>query len=118
MALTTATVGGDTFNVNVPGTYHVTSLFPYATLFRSVQKVRTVHVIDTIKPLISLNGADVIVLQCQIGSYNELGASACDACDTALATATVGGDTVNVNVPGTYHVTYDATDASANAGVQ
>src|SRR5258707_1752242 len=76
------------------------TLFPYTTLFRS--------------PVITLNGAATMTLECHATTYTEQGAIASDACDTGLSSATVGGDTVNVNAPGTYHVTYNAVDASGN----
>src|SRR5204862_6409176 len=73
---------------------------------------------DTMAPVITLNGQATLTLESHGASYNELGASATDACDTALTAATVGGDVVNANVAGTYLVTYNATDASGNPATQ
>jgi len=69
---------------------------------------------DSVKPLLTLTGAATQTIQCHLGSYTEQGASVSDACDTALTVATVGGQTVDVNVPGVYLVSYNATDASGN----
>src|SRR4029079_915251 len=117
-ALTVATVGGAVVNVNVPGVYVVTYNATDASGNAAVEVTRTVTVSDTIKPVITLNGPATQTLECHVDSYSELGASVNDACDTALTVATVGGAVVNVNVPGVYVVTYNATDASGNAAVE
>jgi hypothetical protein len=66
---------------------------------------------DTTAPVITLNGTDVSVpLQ---GTYTELGATATDDKDGAIV-PTVSG-TVNVDLAGTYKITYSATDAAGNA---
>lgn len=68
---------------------------------------------DITKPVVTLKGAakDTISLQ---GTYTEQGATAEDEEDGAL-TPTISG-TVNVNMTGTYTITYTATDAAGNAG--
>src|SRR6266516_4793441 len=97
------------------GSYDVIVTHPYASTTSSVAPLT---IVDTIAPVITLNGQATLTLESHGASYNELGASATDACDTALTAATVGGDVVNVNVAGTYLVTYNATDASGNPATQ
>ena len=75
-----------------------------------------VTVSDTTKPVITLIGSATPTVECH-SSYTELGASVSDACDTGLTLVTVGGQTVNVNTPGTYVVTYSITDASGTAAL-
>lgn len=75
-------------------------------------------VTDTIAPVITLNGEAAVTLECHIDRYVEQGAAVSDQCDTDLLEATVGGDVVNVDTPGTYVVTYDAVDACGNAAAQ
>jgi hypothetical protein len=75
--------------------------------------VATVANIDTDPPFITLGGSATVTLA--FGAvYTEEGATAADVADTV----TVGGDTVNTGVVGTYTVTYDATDAAGNHAVQ
>jgi hypothetical protein len=75
-------------------------------------------VADTIPPVITLNGDAEMTLECHIDAYTELGATVVDQCDTELTDATIGGDVVDVNTPGTYVVTYNATDACGNPATE
>jgi major membrane immunogen (membrane-anchored lipoprotein) len=71
---------------------------------------RTVNVVDTIAPVITLNGSNPMTIQCGAG-YVEPGATATDACQGSIAVVITG------SVPsakGTYTITYKATDASGN----
>ncbi|MDB5189910.1 MAG: Penicillin-resistant dd-carboxypeptidase-like protein [Parcubacteria group bacterium] len=71
---------------------------------------------DTTSPVITLIGASSIALL--IGqTYTEQGATALDDQD-ATTTVTIGGDSVNTAIVGTYHVTYDAVDTHGNHAVQ
>ena len=73
--------------------------------------------IDTTPPVITLNGPAAMTLECGIDSYAELGATAADNLDPAVAVV-IGGDTVETSVCGVYNVTYDATDVAGNAATQ
>ncbi|NVK85102.1 MAG: DUF5011 domain-containing protein [Cytophagia bacterium] len=68
-----------------------------------------VTVTDNEAPIITLNG-DATVYHDAFTPYTDLGATADDNCSTTLSTT----DNVNVNVLGTYTVTYTATDGSGN----
>ncbi|MDB5245295.1 MAG: Penicillin-resistant dd-carboxypeptidase-like protein [Parcubacteria group bacterium] len=71
---------------------------------------------DTTPPVITLIGASTISLL--VGqTYTEQGATALDDQD-ATTTVTIGGDSVNTAIVGTYHVTYDAVDTHGNHAVQ
>ena len=71
---------------------------------------------DTTNPVITLTGSTPVNLT--VGdTYTELGATWTDNADGS-GVATVGGDTVNTAVAGTYVVTYDYTDAASNAATQ
>ena len=111
-------VGGDTVDVDTPGTYVVTYDATDASGNSAVQLSRTVIVADGVAPTISLNGTDPVTIECHLETYTEQGASVLDDCDTGLTAATVGGDIVDVDTPGVYIVTYDATDASGNHATQ
>jgi alpha-tubulin suppressor-like RCC1 family protein len=73
----------------------------------------TVTVLDNTPPLVTLVGANPLGVECH-GILVDPGATANDACDGSRG-VTVSG-TVNVNLPGSYTLTYSATDLSANLG--
>src|SRR5207249_7172662 len=75
-------------------------------------KIRTVNVIDTTKPAVTLAGADPLTVECH-SSFSDPGASALDACAGSLAVSVSGS--VDVNTVGDYVLTYSATDPSGNA---
>ena len=66
---------------------------------------------DTMAPVLTVLGENPLTLP--VGStFNDPGATALDAVDGAIAVNTSGA--VNTDVPGTYIVTYSATDAASN----
>jgi hypothetical protein len=71
-----------------------------------------VTVNDTEAPTISLNGANPLTVECHT-SFTDPGATAVDGCAGSFAASASG--TVNVNVPGTYLITYTASDPSGNS---
>jgi hypothetical protein len=73
--------------------------------------IRTVKVVDTTPPTITLNGREPLVLECP-AMYVERGAMLKDACDPS-PTLTIEG-TVDGGTLGTYTVTYTATDHAGN----
>jgi len=82
----------------------------------SIQVTRTVDVVDTQSPVITLNGITPITLQAGVDTYTEDGATVTDNDPAYSGTVTIGGDTVDANTVGTYIVTYDApSDQSGNA---
>ncbi|MFY0675548.1 MAG: DUF5011 domain-containing protein [Bacteroidia bacterium] len=76
---------------------------------------RTVNVVDTEAPIITLRGSDNMVLE--IGdTYVEDSADITDNYYTDVDLIISGG--VNTNAVGTYEVYYDATDRSGNSATQ
>jgi N-acetylneuraminic acid mutarotase len=74
-----------------------------------------VTVADTQAPVVSLNGAAEVTLECR-KPYVEAGVTASDACSGDLGgTVTVSGS-VNTRVPGTYTLTYSVTDGAGLVG--
>jgi hypothetical protein len=108
---TTVTTTG-TVNANTPGTYTLSYTATDAAGNTSGTATRTVTVVDTTPPTISLNGAGSLTVECHT-SFTDPGATAIDGCAGSFA-ATANGS-VNVNVPGTYTITYTASDPSSNA---
>jgi hypothetical protein len=97
-------------NSHVPGTYTITYTATDANGLTSTT-TRTVKVVDTTPPTITLNGANPTTLECPT-PYVELGAVASDACDPSPSLVITGS--VDAHTLGTYTVTYTATDATGN----
>ncbi len=113
----TVMVGGDTVDPNTVGSYLVTYDASDSAGNPAIQITRTVNVVDTTAPVITLNGDAMVTLECGVDAYTELGATASDACDPSVP-VTIGGDVVDPGTPGTYTVTYDATDDEGNPATQ
>src|SRR5205085_75903 len=71
----------------------------------------SITVNDTVPPTITLNGNSVITVECHT-SFTDPGATANDSCSGTVAATASGA--VNVNAPGSYVITYTATDPSGN----
>ena len=100
------------------GSYIVTYDVTDAEGNAAVQVTRTVNVVDTTAPVITLIGANPQTIE--VGSaYTELGATASDNYDGDISGSIVIDATgVDTAVVGSYTVTYDVTDADGNAAVQ
>jgi hypothetical protein len=72
---------------------------------------RWVEVIDTIVPVIALNGSDIVQVE-QCGQYQDQGYSASD--NDALTVTQSGTWNYSTEVRGTYTMTYTATDRAGN----
>ncbi|MCI0745853.1 MAG: DUF5011 domain-containing protein [Verrucomicrobia subdivision 3 bacterium] len=117
-AIATDTCAG-TFNAtasgivdpNTPGTYTLTYTATDSSGNTAVPVTRTVNVVDTTKPTITLNGAAAVTVECHT-TYTDAGATASDICDGDLSGAIVAVNSVNANTPGAYSVTYSVSDAA------
>jgi hypothetical protein len=99
-------------NPNAPGTYTLT----YSATDPAGNPgstTRTVKVVDTMPPVVALNGANPMVLECH-STFSDPGATASDVCAGAVSVSVTGS--VNPNAPGSYTLTYTATDPSGNVG--
>jgi uncharacterized repeat protein (TIGR01451 family) len=97
-------------DVNTPGRYTITYS---ATIGANpaTPLTRTVNVVDTTPPVITLSGSNPMSVDCQVqGSFTDPGATASDACAGSVPVTPSG--TVDVNTPGTYTLTYNATDGA------
>ena len=112
--ITNKVVTTGTVNVNVPGTYTLTYTISDAagnksTAARAVQVI----MVDITPPSLMLKGSQEITLK-QGETYTEPGYTAIDNVDGDITNKVVTTGTVNVNVPGTYTLTYTSTDAAGN----
>ena len=76
---------------------------------------RTVQVVDTTAPEISINGADTVTVEA-LETYTDLGATAADSLDGEIVVTSESS--VNTSALGTYTVTYSAVDSSGNEAVR
>ena len=75
-------------------------------------KQRTVRVLDQEPPFTTLLGEEFIELECSSTPFNDPGATAIDVCQGPVTPERSG--TFNSAVPGTYVLSYTATDAGGN----
>ena len=106
-------------NVNrgTVGTYTVTYNVTDSSGNSADQKTRTVNVVDTTSPVITLVGS--ASLNVDSGSdYNDAGATASDSFEGNLTTSIVTVNPVNTSLAGSYTITYNVTDSSGNAATE
>ena len=72
--------------------------------------------VDKVQPSINLHGAASVIVVAGDATYTEL-ATVTDNVDASVE-LTIGGDAVDTNTPGTYMITYDATDVAGNIAMQ
>ena len=101
-------------NTNATGIYFITYSVSDSSGNTATEQ-RKVTVVDTIAPVITLIGNDVVLVEV-FGEYEELGATVTDNYDQGLSVRITG--TVNTSIPGTYTIYYNATDLSGNAAVE
>ena len=77
------------------------------------EEKRTIHVVDTTAPIITLAGENTVYVQ-KGESYTEAGYMAQDGCDGDITDrVTVSGD-VDTSTAGSYILTYEVKDSSGN----
>ena len=98
----------------VVGTYAVTYNVSDANGNAAEEVTRTVNVVDTTVPVITLLGEATVTLE--VGtSYTDAGATASDNYDGDITDTIVIVNNVDSAVVGTYAVTYNVSDANGNA---
>ncbi len=70
-----------------------------------------VKYIDEEKPIITLNGSDIIYIN-ENENYEELGANAYDSCDGNISDKIKINNKINTNIAGTYQIYYTVKDSS------
>jgi len=115
----TATVCGNPVTVtttgavnNAPGTYTLT--YSATANGFTTQATRIVTVVDTVAPVITLNGANPMTVG--FGTvFTDPGATASDGCAGDLTSAIVVTGSVDTNTPGFYALTYTVSDPSGHS---
>ena len=99
------------------GTYTVTYNVTDANGNVAVEVTRTVNVVDTTIPVITLAG--IATVDIEVGStYTDDGATALDNYDGGVTSSIVTENLVDETTVGTYTVTYNVTDANGNVAVE
>ena len=113
--MTGAMVTTNPVDTTVPGDYSIAYNVTDAAGNAAEPAIRTVKVVDTIKPNLILLGESLVYIECP-GNYIDAGATAVDICDGKLTPSIViAGDTVDPARPGTYIIRYNVSDSSGNA---
>lgn len=111
-------VGGDTVDINVIGQYDLTYNVDDAAGNSAVEGTRTVNVVYTIAPVITLNGDAVVELV--IGQPFTDDGVVIDSTyyGSSLTGGSTSGDIVDIDTVGTYIIRYDYTDANGLIATQ
>ena len=104
-----------TVNTAIIGDYVVTYNVTDANNNHAVQVTRTVKVVDTTKPVITLLGANPQIVDLNT-AYVELGATAIDNYDENI-TVSIDDSAIDLTAVGSYVVTYTVSDSSGNTAV-
>ncbi|NOT61350.1 MAG: DUF5011 domain-containing protein, partial [Acidobacteria bacterium] len=96
---------GTTVDLNTPGTYTIN----YTAMAGSITATatRVVEVVDTAPPVITLNGANPLIVP-RYSTFTDPGATAQDACAGSKPVTASGS--VNTSVTGIYTITYTSAD--------
>jgi len=95
-------------NNTVLGKYTITYKYN-----EKVIKTRTINIVDTVAPELTLNG-DATIKIIQTTNYNEPGYSAIDNYDKDITSKVVVTGSVNIKTVGAYILKYSITDSSGN----
>ncbi|KKP32409.1 MAG: hypothetical protein A2360_02865 [Candidatus Staskawiczbacteria bacterium RIFOXYB1_FULL_32_11] len=105
-----------TLSVSGDGTKTVRVKFKDSVGNETTPGIPATIILDTINPIITLNG-DVVINLNMGDVYEELGAVVNDA-NIDADSIIIGGDVVDISIPATYYVTYNVTDKAGNNATQ
>lgn len=89
----------------------------FASLLLSVMFITSCSKDDTTAPVVTLDGSDHVTLSLNTASYADPGATATDDEDGSVSVSSDFSSTnPNLNLAGTYTITYTAVDAAGNVG--
>lgn len=111
-------IDSSSVNTNLIGTYTVTYDVADSSGNNALQVIRTVNVVDTTAPVITLIGRNPFTVELR-DDYVERGFIATDNYEGDITSSVVVNSTdLNTDRIGTYHITYDVTDSNGNVATQ
>ena len=110
-------IGGDAVDVNALGTYTVTYNVTDSSGNPATENTRTVNVVDTTVPVITLLGENPVTIPVNT-AYEDAGATALDNYDGDLTAKIVTVNSVDTSTIGTYQVSYNITDNAGNPATE
>lgn len=111
-------IDSSSVNTDIIGIYNVTYDVMDSVGNNAAQIIRTVNVVDTTAPVITLIGKNPFIINVR-NDYVERGFIATDNYDGNLTSSVIINSTdLNTDRIGTYHITYDVMDASGNIATQ
>ena len=102
-------------NTALLGTYTITYNVTDASGNIATQVTRTVNIVDTTPPVITLSGSSMMQIY-RGTTYIDAGASCIDNYDTSCTISSSGS--VDSSTLGTYTITYTSTDSSGNTRIE
>jgi len=111
--ISSAIVVSGEVDLGTPGSYTLTYNVSDPSGNAAAPVTRTVNVVDSTPPVVTLLGPPALNVECSV-NFNDPGATATDACAGNVTPSIVVTGTVNTSTPGTYTLTYRATDPSGN----
>ena len=115
--ITSSIVTVNPVDTNAVGTYIVTYNVSDVSGNAALEVTRTVNVVDTTLPVITLLGDNPATIEAG-DTYTDAGATATDTYDGDVTSSIFTVSTVNTAIVGVYTVTYNVSDASGNAAVE
>lgn len=112
--LTSQIVVVNNVNTAAVGSYTVTYDVVDSKGLAADRVTRTVQVVDTTKPVLTLSGQATVTIEAG-STYTDAGATATDNYEGNITARIVVANTVNAAKPGSYTVTYNVSDSSGNA---
>merc|ERR1711966_377690 len=106
-------VSGDVVNMAAVGTYKINYNCEDSAGQTAIQATRTVVVQDTTCPTCKIPGGDAVITVEASFPYTEEASTCTDTLDGAMPDASIYG-TVDVELTGTYVLTYSVTDKNGN----
>ncbi len=112
------TVSGATVHLTTKGTCTITASVPASTNYNAAVSVdQSFEVADVAVPVITLAGSASLTLTTGDG-YVDAGATATDDVDGDITASIVTVNPVNMDLAGTYTITYNVTDGAGNIGAE
>lgn len=104
-------------NTSAVGNYTITYTVTDSAGNSAAPVTRTVEVMDTMPPVITLLGNSSVTVEIR-SNYTDAGATATDNYDGDLTSQINTGGIVNTSTAGTYTLTYDVRDSSGNRAAE